>query len=144
MSLPFPASRASGSFPIRPAIPTTTHPYDVSLPGTAYFFADQVVGDLDWNAGAKDTLALKYYYQHDPTIAPYAYSNVPGWAQHLDAGSQVFSVNNVNRAEENLSVTETLGFIREKIYSTNEQPFSATERGREQPRVSVLRRRHHR
>jgi hypothetical protein len=55
-----------------------------------------VVGDLDWNAGPKDTLALKYYYQHDPTIAPFAYSNMPGFAQHLDAGSQVFSINNVN------------------------------------------------
>ncbi len=29
----------------------------------------------------------------------------------------------------NLSVTETLGFIREKIYSTNEQPFSADSVG---------------
>jgi len=70
---------------------------------------------LDWNAGAKDTVALKYYYQHDPTIAPYAYSNVPGFSQHLDAGSQVFSINNVNMLRPNLSVTETLGAIREKL-----------------------------
>jgi hypothetical protein len=104
--------------------PTETHPYDVSLPGTAYFLGDQAVANLDWNASAKDTLALKYYYQHDPTIAPYAYSMVPGFDQHLDAGSQVFSVNNVNLFKTNLSVTETLGFIREKIYSTNVQPFS--------------------
>ena len=47
-----------------------THPYDVSLPGTAYFLGDQAVANLDWNVSAKDTLALKYYYQHDPTIAP--------------------------------------------------------------------------
>jgi len=110
-------------------VASATHPYNVSLPGTAYFLADQLVGDLDWNASPKDTLALKYYYQHDPTIAPFAYSNVPGFAQHLDAGSQVFSVNNVNVVKPNLSVTETLGFIREKIYSTNEQPFSADSMG---------------
>ena len=110
-------------------VTTAAHPYNVAIPGTAYFFADQVVGDLDWNASAKDTLAVKYYYQHDPTIAPFAYSNVPGFAQHLDAGSQVFSVNNVNLLRSNLSVTETLGFIREKIYSTNEQPFSAESMG---------------
>jgi hypothetical protein len=109
--------------------PTVDHPYDVSLPGTAYFLGDQLVSDLDWNAGAKDTLALKYYYQHDPTVAPYAYSNVPGFAQHLDGGSQVFSVNNVNVLKTNLSVTETLGFIREKLYSTNDQPFSADSLG---------------
>ncbi len=110
-------------------VTTAAHPYNVAIPGTAFFFADQAVADLDWNAGAKDTLALKYYYQHDPTIAPYAYSNVPGWAQHMDAGSQVFSVNNVNLLKTNLSVTETLGFAREKIYSTNDQPFSAASMG---------------
>jgi hypothetical protein len=108
---------------------TESHPYNVAIPGTAYFFADQLVGDVDWNASPKDTLAIKYYYQHDPLIAPYAYSNIPGWAQHLDSGSQVFSINNVNIVRSNLSVTETLGFIREKIYSTNEQPFSADSVG---------------
>jgi hypothetical protein len=110
-------------------VSSVDHPYNVSLPGTAYFLGDQVVGDLDWNAGPKDTLALKYYYQHDPTIAPYAYSNVPGWPQHLDAGSQVFSINNVNLLRNNLSVTETLGVIREKIFSNNDQPFSADSVG---------------
>jgi len=108
---------------------TVDHPYNVSLPGTAYFIGDQVVSDVDWNASAKDTFALKYYYQHDPTVAPYAYSNVPGFDQHLDAGSHVFSANNVNLLRSNLSVTETLGFIREKIYSTNVQPFSASSMG---------------
>ncbi len=103
---------------------TAAHPYNVAIPGTAYFLADQAVANVDWNASPKDTLALKYYYQHDPTIAPFAYSNVPGFAQHMDAGSQVFSINNVNILRPNLSVTETLGFIREKLYSTNEQPFS--------------------
>jgi hypothetical protein len=110
-------------------VASISHPYNVSLPGTAYFLGDQVVGDVDWNASAKDTMALKYYYQHDPTVAPYAYSNVPGFDQHLDAGSQVFSVNNVNVIKTNLSVTETLGFIREKIFSTNDQPFSASSLG---------------
>jgi hypothetical protein len=110
-------------------VASVTHPYNVSLPGTAYFTGDQLVGDADWNASVKDTLALKYYYQHDPTVAPYAYSNVPGFDQRLDAGSQVFSVNNVNVLRPNLSLTETLGFIREKIYSTNVQPFSADSVG---------------
>jgi len=110
-------------------VATEAHPYNVSLPGTAYFTGDQLVGDLDWNASPKDTLALKYYYQHDPTVAPFAYSNIPGWDQHLDAGSQVFSINNTNVLRPNLSVTETLGVIREKIYSTNVQPFSADSVG---------------
>ncbi len=110
-------------------VASVSHPYNVSLPGTAYFIADQLVADVDWNASPKDTLALKYYYQHDPTTAPYAFSNVPGFAQHMDAGSHVFSVNNVNLLRNNLSVTETLGFIREKLYSTNEEPFTPQSLG---------------
>ena len=110
-------------------VATTTHPYNVSLPGTAYFSSDQVIADLDQNNGAKGTLALKYYYQHDPTVAPYAFSNVPGFDQHLDAGSQVFTVNNVNVFRPNLSLTEVFGFIREKIYSDNRQPVTASDVG---------------
>jgi hypothetical protein len=108
---------------------TVEHPYNVSLPGTAYFTADQAVADLDYNVSAKDTLAVKYYYQHDPSVNPYAYSNVPGFTQHLDTGGQVFSINNVNLVKSNLSITETLGFLREKIYSTNEQPFGPSTWG---------------
>ena len=72
----------------------------------------------------KDTLALKYYYQHDPSIAPYAYSAVPGFTQHLDAGSQVASITNTQTLTPNLSVAEVFGFIREKVYSTIGQPFT--------------------
>jgi hypothetical protein len=101
-----------------------THPFDAFLPGTGRFKADLGVADLDYNATAKDTVALKYYYQHDPTLAPYAYSNVPGFTQHLDAGAQVFSINNTYLIKPNLSTQQTIGFLREKIYATNEQPFA--------------------
>ena len=47
---------------------------------------DQAVADIDYVVNSKDTLALKYYYQHDPTSAPYAYSESPGFPQNLDAG----------------------------------------------------------
>ncbi len=97
--------------------------HNTFLPGTAYFTADQAVGDIDYNLSNKDTLALKYYYQHDPTTAPYAYSNVPGFTQHLDAGAQEFSLSNAYLIKSNLSTQETVGFMREKIYSTNAQPF---------------------
>jgi hypothetical protein len=107
------------------ATPTYTHPDNAFIPGTAYFIADQAVADLDYNASTKDTVALKYYYQHDPTHAPYAYSNVPEFTQQLDAGSQVFSINNTYLLKSNLSTTQTLGFIREKVYSNNAQPFDA-------------------
>ena len=100
-----------------------THPYDAFLPGTGRFDADLGVANLDWNATAKDTLSLKYYYQHDPTIAPYSYSSVPGFTEHLDSGAQVFSIINTYLVRPNLSTTQTIGFVREKIYGDNEQPF---------------------
>jgi Carboxypeptidase regulatory-like domain/TonB dependent receptor len=97
--------------------------FNAFVPGTATFIGDQAVANLDYNATSKDTVALKYYYQHDPTAAPYAYSNVPGFTQKLDAGSQVFSVNNTYLIGSNLSTQQTLGFLREKLYNTNDQPF---------------------
>jgi Carboxypeptidase regulatory-like domain/TonB dependent receptor len=100
--------------------------YNAFLPGTGRFKADLAVADLDWNATSKDTLALKYFYQHDPTLAPYSYSSVPGFTEHLDSGAQVFSIINTYLVKSNLSTTQTLGFIREKIYATNEQPWGPT------------------
>jgi hypothetical protein len=103
---------------------SSTHPFDAFLPGTGRFKADMLVANLDYNATTKDTVALKYYYQHDPTLAPYAYSSVPGFTEHLDSGTQVFSVINTYLVKSNLSTTQTLGFLREKTYMDNEQPFS--------------------
>ncbi|MGB6975646.1 MAG: TonB-dependent receptor [Terracidiphilus sp.] len=105
------------------AAPNAAHVDNAFLPGTGRFAADMVTADLDYNATSKDTLAAKYFYQHDPAVAPYSYSSVPGFDQHLDSGAQVFSVNNSLLLKPNLSTTATLGFLREKIYGTNKQPF---------------------
>ena len=104
--------------------PTLNFPENTFTLGTAYFLAKQAVANLDFIATPKDTLALKYYYQHDPSIAPYAYSGSPGFTQHLDAGSQVASITNTQTLSPTLSVEEVFGFIREKVYSTIEQPFT--------------------
>jgi hypothetical protein len=103
---------------------TPSFPENAISPGTAYFISDQAVADLDWNKSAKDTVSAKYYYQHDPTVAPYAYSSVAGFSQFLDAGSQVASLTNTQSLRPNLSITEVLGILREKVYSTIRQPFT--------------------
>jgi hypothetical protein len=100
-----------------------THGQDAFLPGTGRFKADMLVADIDYNATSKDTLSLKYYYQHDPTLAPYGYSNVPGFTVHMDNGAQVFSITNTYLLKSNLSTQQSIGFLREKTYATNEQPF---------------------
>src|SRR5712664_4042749 len=102
-------------------------PEDAEVPGTALFRAHQGVADLDWNPNSSHSFAAKYYYQHDPTIAPFGYSMYGGFAQHLDAGSQVISLSHTQILRSNLSVTETFGFIREKAYSTMDQPFTAAQ-----------------
>ncbi len=99
-------------------------PENAEVPGTAYFLTDQAVADLDWNPNSAHSFSAKYYYQHDPTIAPYAYSMFAGFAQHLDAGSQVIALNHTQIVKSNLSITEIFGFIREKAYSTMDQPFT--------------------
>ncbi|HTB97625.1 MAG TPA: carboxypeptidase regulatory-like domain-containing protein [Terracidiphilus sp.] len=103
--------------------PTEAHVDNAFLPGTGRFTADMGVADLDYNATKKDTLSLKYFYQHDPAIAPYSYSSVPGFDEHLDSGSQVGSITNTYVVKSNLSTTQTMGFIREKIWGDNQQPF---------------------
>jgi hypothetical protein len=110
--------------PLPGASPNVFSPYNAFLPGTSRFTADSAVADLDWNASAKDLVAAKYYYQHDPSSSPYGYSNVPGFTSHMDTGSQVASINNVETLSPSFSISETIGFIREKAYSTNDQAFT--------------------
>ena len=104
--------------------PTINFPEDVFITQPAYFITDQAVSNLDYLVTSKDTLALKYYYQHDPTTAPFGYSSVEGFPQHLDAGSQVISLTNTQSLRPNFSLMEVFGFIREKAYSTIGQPFT--------------------
>jgi hypothetical protein len=116
-----------GAFSSDPAVQSAlvqAFPENAEVPGTALFLAHQAVADLDWNPNSSHSFAVKYYYQHDPTVAPYAYSMFAGFTQHLDAGSQVISLSHTQIVKSNLSITEIFGFIREKAYSTLEQPFS--------------------
>jgi hypothetical protein len=110
-------------------IPDPLSPSNAFETGTSYFTADQAVADVDWNASPKDLVAFKYYYQHDPNWAPYATSSVPGFTVYMDTGSQVASINNVQTIRPNLSLTETFGYLREKAYNTNQQPWSPGQSG---------------
>jgi hypothetical protein len=115
-----------GAIPLSPvqADLVNAFPEDAEVPGTATFLANQAVADLDWNPNSVHSFSAKYYYQHDPTTAPYAFSMFAGFPQQLDAGSQVVSLSHTQVVKSNLSVSETFGFIREKAYSTVSQPFT--------------------
>ena len=116
-----------GAFSSNPAVQSAlieAFPEDAEVPGTALFLAHQAVANLDWNPNSTHSFSAKYYYQHDPTIAPYAYSQVAGFSQRLDAGSQVIALSHTQIVKSNLSITEVFGFIREKAFSTMDQPFT--------------------
>jgi hypothetical protein len=53
---------------------SAAHLDNAFIPGTGYFTGDLAVADLDYDASKRDTLSLKYFYQHDPTLSPYSYS----------------------------------------------------------------------
>jgi len=109
--------------------PTINFPENVFITQAAYFTTDQAVADIDYIASSKDTIALKYYYQHDPTSAPFGFSSVKGFTQRLDAGSQVGSITNTQTLTPTFSLTEVLGFIRQKTYSTIGQPLTPQQAG---------------
>ncbi len=102
-------------------------PEDAEVPGTALFQARQAVTNLDWNPNSAHAFAVKYYYQDDPTTAPYAYSMYPGFSQHLAAGSQVAALSHTQIVKNNLSITETFGFVRERAYSSISEPFTPSQ-----------------
>ena len=111
------------------SVPTINFPENVFITQPAYFISDQAVANLDYLATSKDTLSLKYYYQHDPSTAPFGFSSVQGFTQRLDAGSQVASITNTQSIRPNFSIAEVFGFIREKVYSTIGQPFTPADIG---------------
>ena len=110
--------------------PSLNFPENVFLTQPAYFISDQAVSDLDYQASSKDTLSLKYYYQHDPTTAPFGFSAVEGFPQHPGRRAARLRPSPIlNPSRPNFSVAEVFGFIREKVYSTIGQPFSPASMG---------------
>ena len=110
-------------------VPDALSPSNAFEQGTSYFTSDQAVADLDWNATSKDQIAAKYYYQHDPNIAPYGSSSVAGFPVYMDSGAQVGTLTNVQTPRSNFSLTETVGYLREKAYNTIGQLWAPGQSG---------------
>ncbi len=99
---------------------------DSVLYGRPSFKADQVTTGLDANLRSTDVLSLKYIYQHDPANNPYTDSQVDGFNQSLDSGSQLASIVNSWTPSSRFSWQQTFGFVREKAYSSDAQPAGLT------------------
>jgi hypothetical protein len=111
--------------------------YDVLIQGTpSVFHADQANFNLDYNAGSKDRVALKYYYQHSPTTNPFASQGggssgggTLGFPQELDAGSHVISLDNTTNVTSHTVWEQRIGFVREKAFASTGQPFTPQQFG---------------
>ncbi len=93
------------------------------------FKADQVNGNIDYNFSARDRLAAKYYYQNDPTVAPFAISQVGNFPQQLSAGSQMFSLENTTTVSPNAVWTQRFGFLREKAFAHTIDGYTNSDYG---------------
>src|SRR5580704_14412794 len=93
------------------------------------FNADQVNGNIDYNFSSRDRISGKYYYQNDPTFAPFAISQVGNFPQELAAGSHLFSLENTTTISPNAVWTQTFGFIREKAFAHTIDGYSNSDYG---------------
>jgi hypothetical protein len=97
---------------------------NATLFGAPSFKADQATANLDYNIRNSDVLSLNYFFQRDPAENPFTDSNVSGFIQHLDAGSQLASISNTYTPSSHFSWQQSVGFVREKAYSTNDQALT--------------------
>jgi hypothetical protein len=103
---------------------TAESEYNAGVRGPASTFkADQVNGNVDYNFNSSDRISGKYYFQNDPTTAPFAVSQTVGFPQGLQAGSQVFSLENTKIVSPNATWEQRFGFIRQIANANTGQPF---------------------
>ena len=93
------------------------------------FNADQVSGNIDYNFNGRDRITGKYYYQNDPTFAPFAISQVNNFPQELSAGAQLVSIQNTTTVSPNAIWTQSFGFIREKAFAHTIDGYSNSDYG---------------
>jgi hypothetical protein len=100
---------------------------DVSIQGTSVFKGDQANAALDFNASSNDRLSAKYFYQHMPTVSPFASSNIEGFPEREDTGAQVASLQNSINVGSRINWVQEIGLSRQKVYSGFSNALSASD-----------------
>ncbi len=103
--------------------------YNVDNLATSRFKGDQADGSMDYDPTHNDRLSLKYFYQHTPTVNPFAASNVSGFSGNSDTGAHVASINNAITLGPKASWSQRLGFSRQKVYSAFGQEVNPADVG---------------
>ena len=121
------AKLPNGQYLIRsPATPGSRVQF---IGGASKFQANQVNGNFNYQVSGKDSLAFKYYFQHDPTESPFSSGPLEGFPQKFNAGSQVFSLENTIILSPRLTWEQKFGFIRMNVASLTGQPFDPAAAG---------------
>jgi Carboxypeptidase regulatory-like domain/TonB dependent receptor len=121
------AKLPSGQFLIRN--PSTLGSEVQFLGEGSKFNAVQINGNADYVVTKKDTLAFKYYFQHDPTQNPFGSTQLEGFPQQLDASSQTYSLENTHVFSPRLTWEQKVGLIRQVATSFTGQPLTPQEAG---------------
>ncbi len=105
--------------------------YDAIVQGpNAQERVDQGIANVDYAVSDNDRLTGKYYIQNNPTTNPFgAVGSLLGFAQSLQAGSQVGTIANTITLSPNLTWEQHVGFTRLQAYSTTGQAFDPTSLG---------------
>ena len=91
---------------------------------------NQGIAGIDYVINDRDRLSGKYYVQNDPTNSPFgAVGSLLGFAQTLNSGSQVASINNTVILSPNLTWSQRIGVNRMKAYAQTGQQFSPSQFG---------------
>jgi len=105
--------------------------YDAVVQGpNAKSNVDQGIANVDYIVNDMDRLTGKYYVQNNPTSNPFgAVGALLGFAQQLEAGSQVGAINNTTVLGPNLTWQQHAGFTRLRAYANTSQQFSPSSFG---------------
>lgn len=103
--------------------------YDAPVQGpSSLSTVNQGIAGMDYTVNDKDHLSGKFYIQNNPTTNPFgAVGSLLGFAQQLEAGSDVFSLNNSWIVAPNLTWAQTFGFTRLRAYASTNQGFTPQE-----------------
>ena len=97
--------------------------YDAALSGPSQFSQNQGVGDLDYLVNARERLALKFFYQDNPTSSPFGSATL-GFPKVTKAGAPTLTVSSTTILGPNMTWENRAGAVRQYSYTETQQPFT--------------------
>ena len=97
--------------------------YDANLSGPSTFQERQGVGDVDYLVNDRERIAVKAFYQDNPTSSPFG-SAVLGFPKVTKAGAPTLTVSSTTILSPHMTWENRAGAVRQYTYTTTQQPFN--------------------